>query len=544
MAPFGRSGSSTGRQGSSRGPQIYVPPNHPSTPLLPDLKKFPKNPGYTDAHAVYEQMRNHFQSKAFSQGNTQTIIVQCWLARMEPKKQKQTLIHDIFAVIPNIPVSIGARDLKAVVYHALLPQIIRWLRGYDVSEIEFSLRKQHWIEIIPSGYPDVNAIADDFFTMKPAKTGGSTRIFSNKNPAKLYLAIDNPTFDKIADFFDKLDNPDRDNLHIDETSYPPKKGKKAMTQRKPRATRGKKSVAGDETEKSENQDALDMSQSLPRNPEVLKSTNLYRRATPPPGPVQKKPRLELMVSPDASNIKKALAQQSQPRTKALKGLFDNTTCDVLIYILPTATWTEAIKNPHIFSELKNIIPCHNVIYYNTKSQRTSGGFKTAIPGKLGTQIFDAEKRDVCLKQAFSLAENGQKVIHAPISQLSFLGGELNILGWATTMMDIVYRYIKIQEPDVGTPPFHVPLMRFVRGGLAICQNETRETYLVEEWIDGEFVKYIHNRSGQPRHFQNEEYDLRARFLSFCQHVQFYKTDKAAYVSDFQGQSYSFIAPYI
>ncbi|KAF7361004.1 hypothetical protein MSAN_01130600 [Mycena sanguinolenta] len=370
--------------------------------------------------------------------------------------------------------------------------------------------------------------------MKPAKTGGSTRIFSNKNPAKLYLAIDNPTFDKIADFFEKLDNPDRDNLSIDETSYPPKKGKKAMTQRKPRTTRGKKSVAGDETEKSENQDALDMSQSLPRNPEVLKSTKLYRRATPPPGPVQKKPRLELMVSPDASNIKKALAQQSQPRTKALKGLFDNTTCDVLIYILPTATWTDAIKNPHIFSELKNIIPCHNVIYYNTKSQRTSGGFKTAIPGKLGTQIFDAEKRDVCLKQAFSLAENGQKVIHAPISQLSFLGGELNILGWATTMMDIVYRYIKIQEPDVGTPPFHVPVMRFVRGGLAICQNETKETYLVEEWIDGEFVKYIHNRSGQPHHFQNGEYDLRARFLSFCQHVQFYKTDKAAYVSDFQG----------
>lgn len=117
-------------------------------------------------------------------------------------------------MVPNIPVSIGAADLKSVVYHALLPQTIAWLRGYNVSDIEFSLRKQHWIEVIPTGYPDVNAIADDFFTVKAGKTGGSTRIFSNKNPAKLYLAIDNPTYDKILDFFEKLDNQDLDDLSM------------------------------------------------------------------------------------------------------------------------------------------------------------------------------------------------------------------------------------------------------------------------------------------------------------------------------------------
>ncbi|KAJ7266250.1 hypothetical protein C8J57DRAFT_1619594 [Mycena rebaudengoi] len=69
-------------------------------------------------------------------------------------------------------------DLKSFVCYALLPQIIRWLRGYDLSTVRFTLRKQHWLEVTPVGYPDVNAIAEDFFVVKP----GKAKVFSNKNP--------------------------------------------------------------------------------------------------------------------------------------------------------------------------------------------------------------------------------------------------------------------------------------------------------------------------------------------------------------------------
>ena len=93
-------------------------------------------------------------------------------------------------------------------FYALLPQIIRWLRGYDISKIEFTLRKQHWIEVTPKGFPDVNAIADEFFTLKPGKTGGTVKIFNNKNPAKLFLGIDNSTYDSILEHFERLDNVD------------------------------------------------------------------------------------------------------------------------------------------------------------------------------------------------------------------------------------------------------------------------------------------------------------------------------------------------
>lgn len=112
--------------------------------------------------------------------------------------------------LPNIPVSCGAADLKLIVYHGLLPQTITWLRGYDISKIHFTLRKKHWLEIAPprSG-PDVNAIADEFFKIKPGKAANSgMKFFDNKKPASLFLGIDNATYNDIQDHFERIDNPD------------------------------------------------------------------------------------------------------------------------------------------------------------------------------------------------------------------------------------------------------------------------------------------------------------------------------------------------
>ncbi|KAJ7289877.1 hypothetical protein C8J57DRAFT_1214194 [Mycena rebaudengoi] len=99
----------------------------------------------------------------------------------------------------------GSKSLR----HALealrsRPKIIRWLRGYDLSTVTFTLRKQHWLEVTPVGYPDVNAIAEDFFVVKP----GKAKVFSNKNPAKLFLGIDNTTYEAILEHFERLDNPE------------------------------------------------------------------------------------------------------------------------------------------------------------------------------------------------------------------------------------------------------------------------------------------------------------------------------------------------
>ncbi|KAG6370830.1 hypothetical protein JVT61DRAFT_11042 [Boletus reticuloceps] len=63
-------------------------------------------------------------------------------------------------------------------------------------------------------------------------------------------------------------------------------------------------------------------------------------------------------------------------------------------------------------------------------------------------------------------------------------------------------------------------------------------HLAEEQIpcsnsDG-FVKYIHNGSAIPRTFQNAATNDIAQFLAFTQHVQYAKTDRQVYISDYQG----------
>lgn len=73
----------------SSGPQIFTPPNLSFGALFPNLPQLAQNPGYTEAHAAYEEMRSFFQGRAMSTGNgySQTITIRCWLARMGRQKE-------------------------------------------------------------------------------------------------------------------------------------------------------------------------------------------------------------------------------------------------------------------------------------------------------------------------------------------------------------------------------------------------------------------------------------------------------------------------
>jgi hypothetical protein len=108
-------------------------------------------------------------------------------------------------------------------------------------------------------------------------------------------------------------------------------------------------------------------------------------------------------------------------------------------------------------------------------------------------------------------------------------------------MELVYDFITSFTMEHGSPPFSIPMMRFVRSALAIA-DETYDTYLLEEVIDdssnGNFIKYIGNGSVQPLDFLEGEEVHRGEFLSFCQHMQYVKTKSLAFVADFQGMSAS------
>jgi hypothetical protein len=149
-------------------------------------------------------------------------------------------------------------------------------------------------------------------------------------------------------------------------------------------------------------------------------------------------------------------------------------------------------------------------------------------------------------------------IYDGAKQAELLTMELNCIGWASALMLCVYDFINNQRNQVGIPTFEIPNMRFVNCGLAISKAANRDAFLLEEFIDSDqtgsygnwFVKYLNNNSAKPRRLSDHRQAHCADFLSFAQHVQFWKTEGLAFVSDLQGmfqfcvvtRIYSYIIP--
>ncbi|KAG1879968.1 hypothetical protein F4604DRAFT_1922644 [Suillus subluteus] len=128
-----------------------------------------------------------------------------------------------------------------------------------------------------------------------------------------------------------------------------------------------------------------------------------------------------------------------------------------------------------------------------------------------------------------------------------------------TAMKLTYDFIDhsiASSPE--PPPFTVPRVRFVEAGLALCHNQggskpgaktgsTRAVFLLEELIEGGddmFVRFIHNMDANPLLDELDYgYDI-AEFFVFTQHVQYVKTGKLAFISDYQGSTVLLTDPQI
>ncbi|KAJ7205242.1 hypothetical protein GGX14DRAFT_368183, partial [Mycena pura] len=93
------------------------------------------------------------------------------------------------------------------------------------------------------------------------------------------------------------------------------------------------------------------------------------------------------------------------------------------------------------------------------------------------------------------------------------------------------------------PPFPVPDMCFVHAGLAISHTSTSydsaiaNTFLIEELLDTSssgFEKFINNGSAQPVEAAMSAHPDICMFLTFTQHLQYWKSGEAIFLSDLQG----------
>ena len=103
--------------------------------------------------------------------------------------------------------------------------------------------------------------------------------------------------------------------------------------------------------------------------------------------------------------------------------------------------------------------------------------------------------------ADDLKDSSVRHLYDLASQIKQLSCDINCSQWATASMDLVYNFIEKESEMRGFPCFDIPKLRYVKVALAIAENHTRDTFLLEEVIDehadGPFIKYIGNGSAKP-----------------------------------------------
>ena len=191
------------------------------------------------------------------------------------------------------------------------------------------------------------------------------------------------------------------------------------------------------------------------------------------------------------------------------------------------------------------------------SDRKKGGFKLAYFGTTSQPLFGSDTA-ICAKQSFYTKtktvmrrrddalrvpmEIQQDIPYDGIKQAQDLTMEVTCLNWAHALLEMVYAFVdkRLEKGRLGqSQMISIPRMRFVDAGLAIEQAEKESDsrfFLLEEVMpetDG-FCKYLNNTSAIPYNLSHVEDNKCAQFLSFAQHVQYFKTNKHAYVSNFQG----------
>ncbi|KAG1810319.1 uncharacterized protein HD556DRAFT_1428421 [Suillus plorans] len=179
--------------------------------------------------------------------------------------------------------------------------------------------------------------------------------------------------------------------------------------------------------------------------------------------------------------------------------------------------------------------CHPALLHTTTSLSATPG-----PSTSQSSIFTATH--VVAKRVFFRKRDGnsKRQRFSKEDELGRTLDEANCLYWATCLMSLVYIFVDemLQTQTVKqTIANEVPRLRLVYAAVAIPEDVSDcagAAYLLEERIEGKFIKYINNNSAAPAHHLQGEEEKIGLFLCFAQHVQYQLTNEVVYLSDFQG----------
>ncbi|KAG1780220.1 hypothetical protein EV702DRAFT_1043073 [Suillus placidus] len=287
------------------------------------------------------------------------------------------------------------------------------------------------------------------------------------------------------------------------------------------------------------------------------SSSLSGTSSPPR---KKNPPPATFHSPDRDLLKEVLKIGGGANLN-VKQVFGLHSESVQFHPIPTRNITDLLlhKQHHSFSvDMAESSIGQLTIDTLTDGFIGIGGFKTADTGWLTltappkTGLGSVTCHKVVVKRPFekvfptAMKVGAYKVgRYSLVDELWKLFREANVLYWSKSLLKLTYDFIDHSiASSPQPPPFAVP-----RGGSkpGAKTGSTRAVFLLEELIEGGddmFVKFIHNMDTNPLLDELDYgYDM-AEFFVFTQHVQYVKTGKLAFISDYQGSTVLITDPQI
>ncbi|KAJ7177076.1 hypothetical protein C8R46DRAFT_48284 [Mycena filopes] len=525
--------------GSFGAPAIFTPPGSQG-----GSHSYPK--GYSDAHAHYSDQREAWAKRAYAGGAGETIgIIMQVLHDVPGKFKKGGLVHNL-SEGKSIPANSTPLYIIHVVMKYMRPLLLAATRGFQFNWDHLIVRDVvSWTNLAQED--DTHPFYyDRCLVTSSSKSKDKVKVFKRpKTSFIVALVVPSDQWEEYVTYAATLE------VEKEETPAAASSSSRTSTQTTRSSSRR---THGAQFNWDDDYDPQETGTSKRE-----RSASLSAPTTPPPSKKRTPPEY---VSPDRNKLWQALAiggasdiaEASTRATSERVEFFQITECSLHELLHCETGGVQFFK-----CEAQNSAQGSLMIVF--KNHIGVGTFKTAHAGHLSLihlpsrGLGTSPNQRVAVKRLYRTRSQKTDSASWVVRRLSAADEyaktlqEANLLFWAASIMSFTYSFINHFTTSTDKElPFTIPDLRFVHAGVAVAHDQVtgtniantstiRRTYILEEFIDtatDDFVKYIHNGDAAP-HLQSEDplYDI-AQFLCFTQHVQYFKTGGAVFLSDLQG----------
>ncbi|KAG2029448.1 hypothetical protein BDR03DRAFT_1018380 [Suillus americanus] len=552
-----------GGSSRSRGPDVRIPTSWQGSSTTPFTAGAV---GYSSQHTHYAAERDCWGKIAYALSLAETILLEITAVHegAGARKKRGITIGNICEGRKDINAQIDAPGLTKLALETVVPKLCKFGGEFIWRVEEFIIRDAAWVDLsnhlqsIPYFYDQC---------LQPSRKGTKS-IFKSKQFA-LMVVVPEVQWNEYENWLELRAEMEAEATRCTQPS-------KHATAHTAVSFDVSSSVT---TSLAENELFLpsvttdsSVMVSTKRTHQRAESSSSLSGASSPPR--KKNPPPAAFCSPDRDLLKEVLkiGGGANLNVKQVFGLHNES---VQFHSIPTRDITDLllIKEHHLFSvDTAESSIGQLTIDTSTEGFIGIGGFKTANAGWLTltapprTGLGSVTRHKVVVKRPFdkvfpTTVKAGPYKVgrYSLVDELRKLFIEANVLYWSKSLLKLTYDFIDCSiafSPE--PPPFMVPCVRFVEAGLALCHHQggskpgvktgsTRAVFLLEELIEGGddmFVIFIHNMDANPLLDELDYgYDM-AEFFVFTQHVQYVKTGKLAFISDYQGSTVLLTDPQI